>query len=229
MAYRKKTWRRGKKSYRKKTRGKKAVKKMINRALASRGLLHPEIKHVFNDVHVPATIGTLTSNGPFIQFPLNFVQGPESGQMIGNEITAKYFRMKGHFLNDTNEDAFVRLMLVEDYQPTDDLYMYDASTPNAEQNMWRTPMICSELTPEKPRRFKALWDRLYRIPTCNQADGTSRLEFNKFVSLGNARINLRLAQSNDWLPINRIYSVFCVCNVSGVQIVYNTDFAYQDV
>lgn len=229
MVYRKKTWRRGKKSYRKKTRGKKAVKKMINRALQSRGLLHPEIKHVFNDVTVPATIGTSTSNGPFIQFPLNMQQGDETDQMIGSEITAKYFRFKGHFLNDSNEDAFVRLMMVEDYQPTDDLYMFDANTPNSEQNMWRTSMICSELTVHKPRRFKALWDRTYRIPTCNQVDGTTRIEFNKFVSLGNARVNMRLSAQSNWLPVNRVYSVFCVSNVSGVQLVYNCDFAYQDV
>lgn len=225
---RKKTWK--KRAYRKKRAyksKKKTTKKMINRALASRGLLHPEIKHQLNFVY-SANVGNSLSTAPYMTYP-TLSQGASGSQMVGTDITAKWLRIQGHINNTGSMDAIYRWVVVEDLQPVAGTLMMYSATATAAYNMLQSNFLDSPWLVETPRRFKVLWDHLRIIkPGTKDSTSVSRHLVRKWIRLGNAKVN-NVSGVTSYYPVNRMYYVFLLSNESFLYTTHQIDFAYQDV
>lgn len=223
--YGKKKWRSGKKkiSY---------VKKTVRRALASRGLSKPELKHMrYESVMQPVNTDFAIAG----QSLLPYLQGVTGYQdFVGKKVTAKAIYIRGMFYNSNEIACCVRLFIVEDLEgmASSDLYLKgNPTTTSRGYEILDSADFHSLYNDIQPRRFKVLYDKLYCIPGLNSdgGGGYNRKPFFKKISLGNAQVSY--AQSvltASMYPVKRNYLLFIVGD-DGLQQTVHVDLSYTDV
>lgn len=202
-------------------KGKSKVKKMINRAVAP---LRPEVKlHSTTVLSQPTQQSFNITGNTFL--PTN--QNVTEGTILGNQITAKYLRMRGSVYNGSSVDSYqMRMIIAWDHQPVANNLVLNSSTTTTGYEILTGPFIDAFVRPIKPQRFTILYDKLWTIGP----KGATKNEYtyNKKINLSNKRVQYAAGLVSGVYPVNADLKVWIVSDTPDVYYWMDAMFAYTD-
>lgn len=215
-------------SYRKRRYPKKRryVRKVVRRALQSRGLLHPEVKHARHGFENAPITGAFDQNATTAFLDV-ITQGAGETEYVGAKICAKALQFRGMIQNGSATPANVRIIIVEDLQPVVGTLYLQKTLTSPGYEILEDSSIFSLYNNPYPRRFKVLFDKTWCMYGSTGQE-TARC-FKGYIRLGNAQISFSPAVGGGHYPMNRAYFMFAVADEADCTLTMFSDLTYTDV
>jgi hypothetical protein len=208
-------------AYKRRRRESKIIKR-VKRMLAP---LKPEVKFHF-DAQLAVSTSTLFNNVPLQSF-MPQANAAIGGAFVGNEIRAKYLKIRGSVYNGSAVDTYqIRLIVVMDHEPMDGNLILNSAAATNGFEILVAPDIDSFVHPRIHRRCTVLWDKLWSIGP----KGTTQNErtYSKKFNLGSKKLIYEVSALGGLYPVNSQIKMYWVADTAEMYYWYHAIFAYTD-